>query len=202
MRKLQSSLLAFALLLASIAISKAQAGVFDLPYFVPEGEWSLGLEPEIALSGGTGAGLNLKPRYGVNNFLSWEGLVGVGAGSRGFRLGAVADLDWFPDYESQPGIATPFFLEYNRISGDGVITIGIKPMVYKTFKGEEAEYTPFLAVPMGWNIRNSDARTFLALAIGSMFKVPDLNHWRFTIEAGFNIRNSYSYLSGGVTYYH
>lgn len=187
---------------AAVAPVSAHAGVFDLPSFIEPGQWSLGLEPEVSLSNGTGAALNLKPRIGVSDLLDWEFLIGTGSGARKFRVGATADFEWFPDYEGQPGIATPLFVEYYRIDEDGLLSFGVKPMVYKTFEGKDAEYTPFFSIPLGWNLRNSKTETFIQIAMGSMFKVPGNDHWKFTLEAGFNAKDSYSYISGGVTYYH
>ena len=189
--------------LAALLIGpQAEAGVFDLPSFVNPGQYSVGLEPEVAISNGTGAALNLKPRIGHTDFLSWEGLIGTGSGSRKFRIGLTADFDWFPDVDAQPGIATPLYMEYYRIDTDGLFTFGAKPMVYKTFKGKEASYIPFLAVPLGWGLRNSTLQGTVQVALGSMFQFPNSDHWRFTAEVGFNAANSYSYISGGVTYYH
>lgn len=182
--------------------SSAQAGVFDLPVFAEPGQWAVGLEPEIQLSSPTGAGLNLKPKYGLNNLLNLQGMIGLGAGGRKFRVGATADFEWFPDYDKQPGIATPAFFEYYRLKNNGQVIVGLKPMVFKTFVGEQAEYTPFVALPIGWEIQNSETRGFVQVALGSNFKLPGLDPWRFTVEAGFNVSNAYSYLSGGVTYYH
>lgn len=191
-----------AALIAATVTVKAHAGIFDLPSFIESGEWSIGLEPEISISNGTGAALNLKPRYGVNDLLDIQGIIGTGAGARRFRIGFIADFEWFPDYESQPGIATPFFIEYYRVDDDGQLIWGVKPLIYKTFEGQSAEYTPFIAVPLGWGLRRSEVTGFVQVAMGSVFKLPDVEHWRFTLEAGFNVSGAYSYLSGGVTYYH
>lgn len=182
-------------------LSPAQAGVFDLPGFVEGGQGSVGLEPEISISNETGAAFNFKPRYGVNDMLNIEGMIGTGAGARKFRAGVIADIEWFPDYENQPGIATALFMEYYRLRNDGLLMFGVKPLVYKTFEGAEAEYIPFIALPLGWNYRNSLITGFFQIAFGSMFKIPGQENIRLTGEAGFNIDDAYSYLSGGVTYY-
>ncbi|MBI3541743.1 MAG: hypothetical protein HY075_00500 [Deltaproteobacteria bacterium] len=192
-----------AMLALVLIIQPARAGVFDLPSFIEPGNFSVGLEPEVAISNGTGAALNFKPRIGATDFLNWEGLIGTGAGARQFRVGLTADFDWFPDVDNQPGIATPLFCEYYRVNADGLLTFGMKPMVYKTFKGLEANYTPFFSLPFGWGYKNNTLSSFMQIAIGSVFKIPNAgDHWRFTGEVGFNVSNAYSYLSGGVTYYH
>ncbi|MEW6055927.1 MAG: hypothetical protein AB1540_04870 [Bdellovibrionota bacterium] len=178
------------------------SGVFDLPAFLEAGKWSAGLEPEIVLSNGTGAGFNFKPRYGATDFLNWQGVIGTGTGARQFRVGGIADFEWFPDYASQPGIATPLFMEYYRLETDGLLSFGAKPLLYKSFNGQGAVYTPFVALPVGWNYKNSKINGFMQVALGSMFKVSNLQNWKFTAEAGFDVKNAYSYISGGVTYFY
>lgn len=193
--------LAAALLACSAGISSVQAGIFDLPSFIEPGSYSVGIEPEVAISNGTGAALNLKPRIGHTDLLNWEGMIGFGAGARKFRVGLNADFEWFPDIEKQPGIATALFTEYYRIDGGGQFVFGLKPMVYKTFPGAQAEYTPFVALPIGWNVRDSNLNGWVQIALGCNFKVPGEEHWRFTGEVGFNVSSAYSYISGGVTYF-
>ncbi|MBI3555772.1 MAG: hypothetical protein HY074_05880 [Deltaproteobacteria bacterium] len=168
--------------------------------FIEPGNYSVGIEPEVAISNGTGAALNLKPRFGHTDLLDWEGLIGMGSGARNFRVGLTADLEWFPDVDSQPGIATAVFTEYYRVNGLGLFSFGVKPMIYKTFHNGDNEYTPFFAVPLGWNATNGSVDGFMQFALGSNFKLGGETNWRFTGEVGFNASNSYSYISGGVTY--
>lgn len=196
MRKIVTLLLA----LSSLA-SPAYAGVFDLASFLETKQWSVGFEPEVSLSDGTGVGINFKPRYGVNDLINIQGLFGPGTGTRQGRLGLLADFEWFPDYETQPGIATAFFTEYYDLKDGGQLKVGAKPMIYKTFMGQGAHYTPFVSVPIGWNNQSGSVQGFVQVAMGAMVKVPTNDRWKFTGEAGFNAKNSYSYISGGVTYF-
>jgi hypothetical protein len=173
-----------------------------LASFIEPGQFSFGLEPEVILNTPTGAGFNFKPRYGVNDLLDVQASIGTGTGARKLRLGFVADFEWFPDFESQPGIATPFFIDYVRYEGRAQILFGAKPMVYKTFEGEKTQFTPFFALPVGWSVYESNMQGFMQVALGCVFKIPEIDKWRFTFESGFNISHSYSYLSGGATYYY
>jgi len=191
------------LLLAAAALHARQshAGVFDLPSFLEAGQWSFGVEPEVIISNGTGAGINFKPRFGVNNNLNWQAIIGTGTGSRKFRIGAIADFEWFPDHEKQPGIATPFMVKYSRVDDDGVLAIGVMPLLYKSFDGEGGRYTPFISFPIGWDMRSAKVTGFTQVALGSLFKLPTMEKFKYVLEAGFNIHQSHSYISGGFTYY-
>ncbi len=178
----------------------SNAGVFNLPSFIEEGHWSFGLEPEVVISRPTGVGINFKPRYGVNDFLNWQGIFGTGTGYYKFRTGITADFEWFPDNEDQPGIATPVTLLYYRVEEAKLLNLFAQPMVYKTFNGEAGAYTPFVAFPLGWKFMDAKAEYFIHIALGTVFHHPDTPHWQFTLEAAFNIQNSFSSISGGITY--
>lgn len=186
------------ILIIILSVSSAYAGVFDLPNFLPEGQFSVGVEPEVITSSPSGLGVNLKPKFGASNILNWEAIVGTGPETRAFRLGVTADFDWFPDVGSQPGIATPVTVLYYRSFDSGVLSYGISPLVYKTFQGAGTDYTPFISLPFGWNFKSGTNSAFTQIAMGSMFKPQGSEHFKFTLEAGFDINKSFSYISGGV----
>jgi hypothetical protein len=180
-----------------------KASVFDLPAFLNPGQFSLGLEPEIVTSSPGGVGLNFKPKLGSSPFLNWQGIIGTGSGARGARYGVTADFDWFPDIEGgQPGIATPVTVLYQRIEGGGAFQYYVSPLIYKSFYSGQARYryTPFVSVPFGWIFRDNKNSNFNQLALGSMFESDGAKNFRFTLEVGFPLTRSYSYISGGVTW--
>ncbi|MGE4234057.1 MAG: hypothetical protein AB7F43_12080 [Bacteriovoracia bacterium] len=179
----------------------ARAGIFDLPGFVEPTQWSVGIEPEFILSDGVGLGFNFKPRYGINNLLNVQGIVGTGTGDRTFRLGGTLDIEFFPDIERQPGLAFPVTVLYQRRTGPDDLILTGTPMIYKTFNGQGARYTPFIGVPLGWKFEDSVFYGFTIVSLGTMIVPAGWESVRFTAEAGFNAANAYSYLSGGVTYY-
>ena len=184
------------------ATASAQAGVFDLPSFLEPGRFSAGLEADIALSNGTGAAVNLKPRYGLSDFLNIQGILGTGAGERRFRLGVTMDIEYFPDVGNQPGLASPITFLYTRQSFGNNWTLSFQPMIYKTFHGSDSvAFTPFVALPVGWNARESVLRGFTQIAFGTMFAPSNMTKVKFTAEAGFNLHQSYSYIAGGVTFF-
>lgn len=75
-------------------------------------------------------------------------------------------------------------------------------MLYKGFDGTMAHFTPFIAIPIGWNFFASRVQAFSQIALGSMLHIPSQKNVAFTAEAGFNISNTNSYISGGFTYFH
>ncbi len=204
MRKLNNFILLLSFLM-SLFFSTAHAGIFDLPAFLEPGKLALGLEPEIILSDGSGVGFNGKVKYGSSNFLNWQAFSGMGTGDRKFRVGVTADFEFFPDVEGQPGIALPLTLKYTSVENDlesfSLFTLSASPLAYKTFKTELADYTGFLALPIGWNIKNSHIYSFVSVVVGSLFKLPITPRFKYSAEIGISIRDTYSYVSGGATYF-
>src|SRR5262245_14438585 len=81
----------------------AQAGVFTLTQFVEPTEWSLGIEPEVTLSGTSGFAVNSKFTYGLSDLSNIQFGIGPGSGERKFRIGGAYTLDFIPDLEGQLG---------------------------------------------------------------------------------------------------
>lgn len=180
----------------------AQAGIFDLPSFLEPGKMSFGAEADFALTEGTGAALNLKPRYGLTDFLNLQGIIGHGVGDRRFRLGATLGIEYFPDVGNQPGLATPVSFQYMNIRGDNQWSLWVTPLVYKTFHGvDTVAFTPFVGLPVGWNARDGVLRGFTQIAFGTQFAPANLSQWKFTAELGFNLHQAYSYIAGGATFF-
>jgi hypothetical protein len=180
----------------------AQAGVFDLPAFLEPGRVSLGLEADVALTEGAGAAANFKPRLGISDFLNLQAIVGTGTGDRRFRLGGTLDIEYFPDVSWQPGLATPITFLYTRFRNAGNAALFVTPLIYKTFHSRDGVgFTPFIGLPIGWNARQSTLRGFTQISVGTMFVPRNLASWRFSAEAGFNLHQSYTYISGGLTFF-
>lgn len=188
-------------IISIVYCNQAVAGVFDLASFLDPGLFSVGFEPDIVISSPSGAGVTFKPKYGLNDFMNIEGIIGTGSGARRFRVGAILDFDFIPDVDMQPGFGLPLNLLFAKIQDSSEFSLGMSPLLYKTFAGTFTDYIPFVSVPMGWVVRDFKIKPFFQGVMGSMFKIPKSNKVKVSIEAGFNIVNSFSYLSGGVIFY-
>ena len=180
----------------------AMAGIFDLPDFLDPGKFSMVAEADIALTQGTGAAVNLKPRYGLTDFLNVQLILGHGVGDRRFRAGATLGVEYFPDVGNQPGLASPVSLQFTNVKSQDQWSLWVTPLVYKTFHGADTvSFTPFIGVPLGWNARGGILRGFTQIAFGTQFAPSNMSHWKFTTEIGFNLHQSYSYIAGGATFF-
>lgn len=178
----------------------AHAGVFNIPYFTQPEHFSLGLEPELTLTDGSGLGLNVKGTYGLNDLMNLQGTIGTGGGPLGFRIGAAAIFDFFPDLEDQPGIGLATQLMYYRVPKDlGLVDFRVIPYVHKSFKSTSSTFEPFIAFPIGFGILDGDSMGLSQLVLGSIFHSTESMLW--SVELAVPINNTDTQFSGGVTFY-
>src|SRR4051812_44461440 len=82
-------------------LPQSHAGVFNLPHFVTSGQFAIGVEPELLMTGTASLGVDLKYTHGVSELSNLTGIIGTGGGSRQFRFGGAYTFDFFPDIEKQ-----------------------------------------------------------------------------------------------------
>lgn len=177
------------------------AGIFNIPYFVEPGDFSIGLEPEVTLiNNDAGVGMNFKYTHGVSDLINLQGTLGTGSGGRGFRAGLGAVFDFFPDYGMQPGvgIATQTFYYRTPVGGRGEFTV--VPYLHKTFFSGKHEFDPFISVPFGLGVTDEGVDTLVSVALGSRFKGGE--KVSFLFEVGVAVNHTNSYFSGGAIYHY
>jgi hypothetical protein len=74
-------------------------------------------------------------------------------------------------------------------------------LISKSVLIAQTEATPFFSLPIGWTDRGTGFEGFIQIAVGSTFRVPELNRWRIALEGGFDVKHAYSYISGGAIFY-
>ena len=190
--------------------SIAQAEILNYTHFVSPGKFALAVEPQLIVTRGAGLGVNARYTQGLNDLMNASINLGNGSGPRQARLGAALTLDFFPDVDKQPGIGVTAQLDYvnaPRLGRDAYSTemasqvevLGI-PYIHKAAVFQNNEVDPFLALPVGMFFQSNQYRWKSNLVVGSQFKITSAV--RTSLELGFNLSNSDSYISGGLTYYH
>lgn len=178
----------------------SQAGVFNLPHFVPSGDFGIGLEPELTMSSGAGLGVNLRYIQGLSDLSNFTGILGTGGGDRQFRLGGAFTFDFFPDTEGQPGIGLAIQGLFVRLPQTGSVELTGIPYIHKSFISQDSNVEPYFAVPIGISLAQGTYKTITNLVFGSFFH--HSAHFSTIAEFGVSLNNSYTYLSGGIVYYH
>jgi hypothetical protein len=191
-------------ILAALASLPVHAGVFNIPGFVEQGDFAVGIEPEVTFTNGAGVGGNLKYTHGITTFSNLSAIVGTGTGARKFRVGSSLSFDFFPDVDKQPGIGIATQLLYQRLGDSGQLELTFIPYLHKTFvpsgSGGEHPVDPFVAVPFGWAFTNGSYKPISTLVVGAAFHTSE--SFRVITEFGIAINNAETYLSGGFAYYH
>jgi hypothetical protein len=187
-----------------LVVAPAQAGIFNTPHYVPQGEFAIGFEPELTLTDGAGLAGNLRYTHGLTDLNDLNVIIGTGGGPRRFRFGGNLTFDFFPDVDKQPGIGIATQGIYYRV-GTGDVTAGqfeltAIPYIHKAFQTSGNEIEPFFGIPFGMAFSNGQYQWQGQAVFGALFK--NTEHIRYATEIGFNISHSESYISGGIIYYH
>jgi hypothetical protein len=177
----------------------AHAGVFNIPQFVEQKSWSVGLEPEATFTSGGSFSNTLKFTYGAGSLSNVQIGIGTGSGTRGFRTGATYTFDFIPDLDGQIGAGIAFQAYYYRIRATvGQTELTLYPYLHNQFESANIAIDPYLAVPFGLALSDGNYKTVSQLVLGSYFKTS--RNFGFNTEVGMNLKGSDTYLSGGITY--
>lgn len=186
--------------LVLISAQISEAGVFNLPKYISASQFGIGIEPELTLTSGAGIGIQARFQYGVGEMTNAHLIVGNGQGPRQFRVGGAMAFDFFPDVEGQPGIGLAVSALYSRVTLGGRMDATLVPYIQKTIKGQDSDFTPYAAIPIGLAFLDTGAySTITQFVFGSGFKLSE--RFRYMIELGIGITSSDTYMSTGLMIY-
>ena len=195
-----SRLLASLVLILGFSGASAQAGVFNIPQFVEESSWSVGLEPEATFSGGGSFSNTLKFTYGIGSLSNLQIGLGTGTGTRGFRGGMTYTFDFIPDLDGQIGAGIALQLYHYKLQASmGETQMMFYPYIHNQFGNTGTSgIDPYIALPYGLALTNGQYRTAAQLVFGAYFQTSRNFGWN--AEVGVNMKGLDSYVSGGITY--
>ena len=188
-------------ILLNISLSnQAKAGVFNIPEFVEQKSWSVGLEPEATFTSGGSFSNNVKFTYGIGPISNLQLGLGTGTGSRGFRGGATYTFDFIPDLENQIGAGVAFQMYHYKLQASvGQTEMTLYPYVHNQFGNSgNTSIDPYVALPFGLALNDGVYRTVSQLVFGSYFQTS--KNFGVNAELGMNLKGTDTYLSGGITY--
>jgi hypothetical protein len=197
---MKKTTITIAFLATLFAARASQAGVFNIPQFVEQKSWSVGLEPEAIFTSGGSFSNTLKFTYGIGSLSNVQVGVGTGSGTRGFRTGATYTFDFIPDIDGQIGAGLAFQAYFYKVRANyGQTELTLYPYIHNEyeFSGNIA-MDPYIAVPFGLALNNGAYNTITQLVVGGYFKTS--KNFGFNAEIGMNMKGADSYLSGGITY--
>lgn len=164
----------------------------------PANFYQIGFEPQFFTN--AGGGTNVSGFFDAPFTDASSGRLWLGAGIIDFNVGATYKYVPFPDVDNQPGIGFRAGGFFSRKSSENFLTLQLAPIFSKKVNTENGLFIPYTAVSV--NVTNTKERNFTGtqFVLGSEYKTPEIPHMHFGLEAGFELNDSYSYISGTVTF--
>ncbi len=184
----------------------ATAELLNLPRWIPQHSFSLGLEPTVifashlAPTSGVGTAIKLQWVHGYTDLSNVMLNIGTGNGPYGWQLGGGMTFDFFADNQNGPGAGLALTARFLRLPSGLSFEPALVPYVHKTLKTNSIPIEPYLAVPTNLSLSNGRYSTLVTLVLGSYF-----HHTQTLVtscELGVSLSNATTYFSGGLTYYH
>ncbi|WP_413287784.1 hypothetical protein [Bdellovibrio sp. HCB337] len=160
--------------------------------------YQLGFEPQFLTNEGGGANATVffdAPMSDSTSTRLW-----LGAGVIDFNVGATFKYVPFPDVDNQPGIGFRGGAFYARNSSENVLTLQVAPIFSKKVDTENGLFIPYAAVALDFTSTKEKNFTGSQIMFGTEYKTPEIPKMFFGLEAGFELNDSYSYISGTVTF--
>lgn len=185
-------------LLLNSAPAQAYLTIGETAELPPMTHYQIGFEPQFLTN--EGGGTNISAFFDAPFSDSTSGRLWLGAGVIDFNVGATFKYVPFPDIDNQPGIGFRGGGFFARKSSENFLTLQLAPIFSKKVDTENGLFTPYAAVAL--NVTSTKERNFTGsqFVIGSEFKTSEIPDMHFGLEGGFNLNDSYSYISGTVTF--
>lgn len=161
-------------------------------------DYQFGFEPQILTNRGGGA--NATGFFDAPFNDSTVGRLWLGAGAVDFNFGGTVKYVPFPDVDTQPGIGIRGGAFYSRKDDINMLTLQIAPLFSKKVQTESGLFIPYAAIAL--NMNNTKDRNFTGsqMVLGTEFKTPEIPSMYFGAEVGLDLSESFSYISGTVTF--
>ena len=178
--------------------AQAYYTVQDTGDLLKENEQQFATELQLITTGDTG--VNFIGRYdrGLDEETNLRFEAGVG--TTDFAVGGYIKWVPYPDFESQPAIGFTFGAHLARFEDEMEIAGRIIPFASKQFETDIGRLTPYAALPIAFSNYNDESSNPFSLVLGSRFRHQDFNQCDFTAELGFDLSDSFNYLSVGAIF--
>jgi hypothetical protein len=161
-------------------------------------DYQVGFEPQILTDGGGGSNFTAYFDSPFND--ATTGRLWLGAGKIDFNVGATVKYVPFPDVDTQPGIGFRAGGFFARKSDLNILTLQLAPIFSKKWNTDAGLFIPYVAVAL--DLTNTKDRNYTGsqFVIGTEYKTTEIPNMYFGTEVGFNLQDSYSYISGNITF--
>lgn len=160
--------------------------------------YQVGFEPQFLTNNGGGANATAFFDAPLTDDIATR--LWLGAGAIDFNVGATVKWVPFPDVEKQPGIGFRGGAFYARNESENILTLQLAPIFSKKVDTEHGLFIPYAAVALDLTSTKEKNFTGSQIMFGTEYKTPEIPKMFFGLEAGFELNDSYSYISGTVTF--
>lgn len=169
----------------------------DTGEVLKEGEYKALAETQLLTDDTTG--VNFVGRFDtwMSEELNFQGVLGFGEIDT--QIGGFVKWVPFPDFDQQPAIGFKAGGLYARAANENEISFRVTPFISKAFSTDIGTFVPFASLPTGIRTINGDVDTPIQIALGTEWKTYNFEKLRFLVEAGFDVKDAFSYLSFAVS---
>lgn len=161
---------------------------------VPEGQYRVTVEPQFNYFG-------VSAHFDAGTSEDSQIRVSAGAGQSGYNFDFYYKRIPYPDYDKQPAIGFKYGASFAKIDGSSVITPRFFPMISKSIMIDNNRWTPYLSLPIGVSVSQSKSTTPTHFVMGCEITPSNIDNIQFGAEMGLNIRDSFSYISGFISFF-
>lgn len=196
---MRSTLLSLALVSLFSFNAHAYLSLAESGELVEPGLYQIGIEPQFLTNNGGGTNVNLLFDAGLND--STSARLNLGVGSVDFNAFGSVKFIPFPDVDNQPAIGVRLGAGFTKDNGENLLNFQLAPLLSKKVDVDMfGVITPYIAVPITYVIAKESNYTASNFVVGSEFKSAEVPEFTFGAELGFEMNESYSYLSLFLTY--
>ena len=163
---------------------------------VPENQLRFTFEPQVNSSN-----FNFNTHFDTGVAEDSQVRLSAGVGSGNYHLDFFYKKIPFPDYDTQPAIGFKLGAIFARENKTDVVTPVLCPISSKNIMIDKNRLTPYIALPIGVSVYQGRSLTPVNFVAGFEFVPTSVENIQFGGEMGFNVRDSYSYVSGYVSFY-
>ncbi len=123
-----------------------------------------------------------------------------GIGTTDFFLGAYLKWVPYPDFDKQPATGVTFGAQYGHLESENDVAVRAIPFVSKNFFSDHGSYSPYFSLPVAFSTYGEGNSLPIQAVLGSRYRHPDFEHCDFNFELGFDLNDSFSYVSLGAVF--
>lgn len=164
---------------------------------LPKGYYSVGVEPQLNTS--ENSGLNLGVFVDAPLTEAAQARLSLGTGVTDFWASGSMKYIPYPDVDNQPAIGLRGSLTYGRDGDLNFFHTQLAPMASKKTPFVHGLLIPYVALPITHNATKEKNFVSSQLTMGSEFIPKGNKDFHYGAEIGFNLNQSFSYISAFVT---